>query len=39
VFNIFSSKGFGSDFLKVVVGRKIIRRRRVGELTGWWECA
>jgi len=39
VFSIFPSKGFGSDFFKIVVGRRIIRRMRVGELTGWWECA
>jgi hypothetical protein len=47
VFNIFPSKGFGLDFFKVVVGRRIGRRRssnnrgrrRAWESAGWWECA
>ncbi len=48
VFSIFPNKGFGSNFFKIVVGRKINRRgssnsnkgrRKAWESVGWWECA
>ncbi len=49
MFSIFLNKGFDLDFLKVVVGRRISRKRKnnnnnmgrrmTWELVGWWECA